>query len=358
MTLRGRLLKRYLNMRSKEYIKSLKRELKASKSVALRTALAVKKTRSKITDHLKVTLNGIFEDKSSGKMASHLKLKAFALEKGEAAFVGFTKTQLHYFHSLYGIKFRKSQKKALLSKELHKAVIDAVEIPVVGMALKVCYDMLTRLCNQGKTVNPQEIMQQCAMPVSTSNQIEQAFQVVSREVISPTQITGMETDLDDIMDDAVLFDDPVFNVDTFTEFTTINFDCLDLMSIETEGNEKTETATVVSHGSVTKIDDKSTSNDNNDKHSAKSTSNDVLASTNTVEAELPVASRPRLKVFKPTKQQEAQLKEDHVCSHGKLSNDDCKQRAAQFEVHESQIKRWHKVYAKKLAETNDHGSCS
>lgn len=139
-------------MRSKEFLKKLKRDVKVSKDKALRQALTEKKSKAKTSDGLKKLLNDLVDDTSDGKVAGHLRLKAHALTRKDA-FIGYTKGQLCYLFLVYGLQFLKSRKKKALSEQLHGKVISVDRV--------VCPEVLTKskfndaLCyyNEGRKVD-------------------------------------------------------------------------------------------------------------------------------------------------------------------------------------------------------------
>ena len=69
--------------------------------------------------------------------------------------------------------------------------------------------------------------------------------------------------------------------------------------------------------------------------------------TDIIEQTVPIG--PRRRPFKPDNQQEQTLQNDHVVSNGKIPASLVKQRALEFKVDQTQIRRWHAVHRKKKA---------
>jgi hypothetical protein len=120
-----RMLKRYLNMRCKEFVKVLKREMKYEK---------VKEHRKKVQEKKSKTANGsraivrqLIEDTSTNKAVAFHTLKAIAA-KGKGSFAQISKKEAHFICRLFGIKFKKSQTKDKLDLLLINKINDANEM--------------------------------------------------------------------------------------------------------------------------------------------------------------------------------------------------------------------------------------
>lgn len=124
-TIQNRLMKRYLNMRCKEYVKVIKRDLSYEKQ---------KEHRKKVQEKSKAT-NGknafnvpqMLNDTSDKKNVSFYTLKAMSA-KGKDAFWNITKSEIHFLYHLFGLKFKKSKSKAILSEELVSKITNAQEM--------------------------------------------------------------------------------------------------------------------------------------------------------------------------------------------------------------------------------------
>ena len=142
-------MKRYLNMRSKEFINKVKSEIKNKKSQSLREALSKRKAKGQSLASSTQLLNEIFDDKSEAKLSSHLKLKAKELS-GKDAFIPFNKAQLHFLFLLYGERFLKSKKKKVLNEMLCACISKSERMMHPQLANRRCYDNLIRETSEGK----------------------------------------------------------------------------------------------------------------------------------------------------------------------------------------------------------------
>ena len=152
-----RILNRYLNVRSKEFLRSVKEKLKTMKSDALRQELTKKKQRKCETAGLKSLLEELIEDTTASKIASHLKLKARALQELKS-FMGYSKAQLSFLFLLYGIKFEKSKQKSLLCSSLVEKIKDSDSMICPEAATKDRYDMAMQIFKSNTNIhaNPDE----------------------------------------------------------------------------------------------------------------------------------------------------------------------------------------------------------
>ena len=125
----NRLLRRYLNMRSKEYVKTLKQKLNRKKEMAHRKKVEGKSGKRKANDNCngKLVIDTIVDDKTQGYISSHLILKAKAVT-GSSAFIKLTKADLHCLFRLYDIKFLCKTKK-VLSQMLTDKIVATEIIP-------------------------------------------------------------------------------------------------------------------------------------------------------------------------------------------------------------------------------------
>ena len=136
----ARILNRFLNVRSKEFLRSVKEKLKTMKSDALRKELSKKKQKKCETAGLKSLLDELIEDATASKIASHLKLKARALQ-GLNFFMAYSKAQLSFLFLLYGIKFDKSRQKSLICGSLVEKIENSDSMVCPDAATKARYDM-------------------------------------------------------------------------------------------------------------------------------------------------------------------------------------------------------------------------
>lgn len=120
-----RLLKRYLNMRCKEFVKVLKREMKYEKVKEHRKKVQQKK--SKTTNGSKAIVHQLIEDTSTNKAVAFHTLKAIAA-KGKGSFAQISKKEAHFICHLFGIKFKKSETKDKLDLLLINKINEAHEM--------------------------------------------------------------------------------------------------------------------------------------------------------------------------------------------------------------------------------------
>ena len=124
-TIQTRLMKRYLNMRCKEYVKIIKRDMSYKKQ---------KEHRKKVQEKSK-TANGknalnvpqMLDNTSDKKNVSFYTLKAMSAMSKDA-FKNITKSEIHFLYHLFGLKFKKSKSKAILSEELVSNINNAQEM--------------------------------------------------------------------------------------------------------------------------------------------------------------------------------------------------------------------------------------
>ena len=287
----ARVLRRYLNMRSKEFLKKVKRDLKFSKNEALRKALQTRKTKGRESESLKKMIDDLLEDKSPCKLASHLKIKARALT-GKDAFTGFSKAHLNFLFLSYGISFKKSKKKKALSELLQMKVAGCEALPCSHTATRAIFNKALQLYNEGKKVNYVSLGISAPGPQAVSESTErreneageQNFEAITN-VVTPLaqQSVSESTEQSDI------------------EVGEQNFDMV-------------------------------TSAPNNIRED---------------DIEDGAQRRVRLRAFKPSKEQELLLRSDNKTNSGKVPKILRAERAREFGVKESQIQRWHVAWNKK-----------
>jgi hypothetical protein len=107
-----RILKRYLNMRCKEFVKVLKQELKYKKTKEHRKK--VQERKQKLTNGTKALVHQLIEDSSTGKAVSFHTLKALAA-KGIGNFTKITKKRL----ISYAIYLELNSKNPITKKNLN-----------------------------------------------------------------------------------------------------------------------------------------------------------------------------------------------------------------------------------------------
>lgn len=123
--IQSRIMKRYLNMRCKEFVKVIKREMKCEKSKEHRKKVQEKKNKAK--NGGKDVLRQLTEDHCDNKTAEFFTLKAMAA-KGKNNFTKMTKNELHFICHLFGIKFKESETKDKLSSVLINKINYAQEM--------------------------------------------------------------------------------------------------------------------------------------------------------------------------------------------------------------------------------------
>ena len=123
----SRILKRYLNMRTKEFIKVVKRTMKYHKTQAHRQKVK-KKAEKKNERVIPQNLREMAQDTSDGKMVSHYTLKAMAV-KGLDAFSKLSKEELHLLIHVYSLRFSKSKTKKMLIELLIEGINGKDSIP-------------------------------------------------------------------------------------------------------------------------------------------------------------------------------------------------------------------------------------
>lgn len=121
----NRILKRYLNMRSKEYVKVLKQNLNRKKELAHRKKVEGKSGKRKAESQIdrvdKFLIDSITNDKTEECISSHLIMKAKAIA-GSSVFVKLSKADLHCLFRLYDLKFVCKTKK-ILSQMLSERIL-------------------------------------------------------------------------------------------------------------------------------------------------------------------------------------------------------------------------------------------
>ena len=123
--IQARLMKRYLNMRCKEYVKVIKREMSYEKQKEHRKKVQEKSKAANSKNALNVPQ--MLNDTSDKKNVSFYTLKAMSA-MGKDAFKNMKKSEIHFLYHLFGLKFKKSKTKAILSEELVSKVINAQEM--------------------------------------------------------------------------------------------------------------------------------------------------------------------------------------------------------------------------------------
>ena len=138
-------------MRSKELIKKVKNEIKQTKDKALRQALTERKAKGETTEKLTKLLGSLVDDSSHNKMASHLRLKAFAMS--DSSFVGYSKGKLCFLFLVYDLRFMKSKSKKFLSKRLVDKIASTEMIPRHDIATRQVMEKALTLYEEGKKVD-------------------------------------------------------------------------------------------------------------------------------------------------------------------------------------------------------------
>lgn len=276
----ARFLRRFLNMRSKEFISFVKAEIKSTKSKALREALTKKKTKGKASATSKATINDICEDKTDGKLACHLKLKALVLE-GKEVLATSSKVQLHFLFLLYGEKFLKSKKKKVLSELLCNAISMKQAMPHPSLANQRCYSLIETIHAQGKTMDTSDAYSSLGL-VAPQNS------TVSVDPRADTNNSGL---------------------------VPIPMEVSNLQEPSRIGN------------AIQNEPEKSFERLESAEHAATRTDVDTR--------------KERLKRFKPSAAQISILLKDNTENSGKVPKAVISQRAEEFLVEPSQIRRWH-----------------
>lgn len=114
-------------MRSKEYIRMLKRKLNKKKELAHRKKIEGK-TNSGKKNVERTILEDIMADKTDGYASSHLILKAKALA-GPSAFLKLNKATLHCLFRIYDIEYVSRKTKSFLCKMLQERILQLNAIP-------------------------------------------------------------------------------------------------------------------------------------------------------------------------------------------------------------------------------------
>lgn len=138
-------------MRSKELIKKVKNEVKHTKDKALRQALMQRKAKGETTEKLTKLLDSLADDSSHNKLASHLRMKAYAMS--DSSFVGFSKGKLCFLFLVYDIRFTKSKSKKFLSKRLYDKIVSTEMIPRHDIATRPVMEKALTLYEEGKKVD-------------------------------------------------------------------------------------------------------------------------------------------------------------------------------------------------------------
>ena len=121
-SIRTRIMRRYLNMRCKEFVKVVKREFKCEKEKLHRQKVQ-EKTRKK-DNNTRNLICQLCNDSSEGKNASFYTIKALAAT-GKDSFIQLTKKEIHFLFHLFELTFRKSMNKTKLCEELTTCVNNA-----------------------------------------------------------------------------------------------------------------------------------------------------------------------------------------------------------------------------------------
>lgn len=124
-SIQSRLMKRYLNMRCKEFVKVVKRELNYEKGKEHRKK--VQEKASKGNNNTKNLISQLCNDNSEGKNVSFYTLKAMAAT-GKDSFMKMTKKEIHFLFHLFGRAFKKSMNKTKLCEELVANINNAHEM--------------------------------------------------------------------------------------------------------------------------------------------------------------------------------------------------------------------------------------
>lgn len=151
----GRLLRRYLNMRSKEYLKVLKGKVKQRKECVLREKVNKKKAKQNLANCPR--MEELFSDQSIAMEASHLRLKASCLP-GPESLTSYNKVVLHFLFVLYGMRYQKTKTKKSLSAILHQKVVHCNRMVYPELASRRTYDMISESHKSGKEEDANQVL--------------------------------------------------------------------------------------------------------------------------------------------------------------------------------------------------------
>ena len=124
-SIRTRVMKRYLNMRCKEFVKVVKRELNYEKVKEHRKK--VQEKANKGNNNTKNLISQLCNDTSERKNVSFYTLKAMAATDKDS-FMKMTKKEIHLLFHLFGLTFKKSMNKTKLCEKLTASVNNAHEM--------------------------------------------------------------------------------------------------------------------------------------------------------------------------------------------------------------------------------------
>ena len=187
-----RFLKRYLNMRSKEFLSQVKTQLKNKKDAALREALTKKRTKGSTKSFVTQMMHSLFDDTTEAKMASHLKMKAQSLSGGEAL-TCFTKIQLHFFHLIYGEKFSKSKKKKETSMQFCQKLQLKEGIAHPALAKRSAYDIVEKYHIEGKKLSIATLYQELGLQLVSPDELNESENTAQEATIHLPQDHNVTT---------------------------------------------------------------------------------------------------------------------------------------------------------------------
>lgn len=280
-----RFLRRYLNMRSKEFIKMLKRKLNHKKELAHRKKIEGKAGKTNKRDVERKILDDIIADKTDGFASSHLILKAKALT-GQSAFSKLNKATLHCLFRLYDIVFPARKTKEVLCQMLQQKILQVNTLPCPERVQAERFARIKENHQNKKEIDDfqDSVSQPNARNATEGLSMQSQLQLPTNEVTHPSAATASLA-------------------------SSINLPCEN--PVITAINEQTAPAEI-------------NFNQASDLHH-------------------PAENRQRRTRFKPTDEQLSLLKEDNVQNRNKTLN---LKRAHDFGVHISQIENWHRRYKK------------